>query len=540
MYYLHFKKKKTLQIRSTKNIQNTQQHSNDCNLFNPKHPTQHDLSNLTDLTAMNSRTLKKHIGDNEQDSQRANKRRKESKKRMSLSDVPREILLEIVDHLDCAGINVLARTNKQIYDFLNDRLYRRDAIKSPHWSLRWGVSNGVEATVERALAAGQYLNPILDNFNQALQLAVCEGHVRFVEPNSFEDFYEAPLFLAAKRGHSAVFKLLLTAIDSGVDIDARVKGLLSDSLVCSCWKGHVSIVRQLLARDDVDINYASRRMYDGFTVPPFTRSEFGCTPLTIACHRGNAEIINLLVAKEGIDVNFCDIGGVAPLMAAVDKGFVGAVESLLARDDLDPNIIDSSGDHVLGYAVSLGQVDVVKLLLGHPKIDPNFASEGGVTALMLACTEPNMAKLLLDHEEIDVNRQNDEGRTALCEAAYYGCLESAKLLLEREDTDTNISDISGKTALFWACLRCEELVDLLLEQDDIDANARDINGSTPLAFALSRGSGVAIVRSLLSHRDTDPNAVDNDGVSIFSNFINNWRRGNKYADEIELLLCGRC
>jgi hypothetical protein len=45
---------------------------------------------------------------------------------LDLSDLPSEILLEIADHLDDAAMNALCRTNRQVYDLLNGRLYRRD------------------------------------------------------------------------------------------------------------------------------------------------------------------------------------------------------------------------------------------------------------------------------------------------------------------------------------------------------------------------------------------------------------------------------
>jgi ankyrin repeat protein len=130
--------------------------------------------------------------------------------------------------------------------------------------------------------------------------------------------------------------------------------------------------------------------------------------------------------------------------------------------------------------------DAVKLLPDHPDIDPNFVA----TRL--------------------------DGRSALMRAAIP---EVAKLLLDRDDIDVNLQDEYGYTALSLVCLlnRISILVSLLLEREDIDPNVRDSEGRTALTISClhSASVDVAIVRSLLSHPDTDPDPVDNSAVSAF-------------------------
>ena len=62
------------------------------------------------------------------------------------------------------------------------------------------------------------------------------------------------------------------------------------------------------------------------------------------------------------------------------------------------------------------------------------------------------------------------------------------------------------------------VVNLLLKRDDIDPNSRDSNGKTPLTHACFLKC-VPIVRSLLSHRDTDPNPIGRTGVSLLCSVI---------------------
>jgi hypothetical protein len=101
---------------------------------------------------------------------------------MTLSNLPNEIIFNIADQLDDAGMNALARTNSQMYNLLNIYLYRRDVTKP--WSSRsltW-VGLGVEAignnTVQWVLDACQYLNILkIGNFHVALQTAADRGYI---------------------------------------------------------------------------------------------------------------------------------------------------------------------------------------------------------------------------------------------------------------------------------------------------------------------------------------------------------------------------
>ena len=88
----------------------------------------------------------------------------------------------------------------------------------------------------------------------------------------------------------------------------------------------------------------------------------------------------------------------------------------------------------------------------------------------------------------------------------------------------NVRDVEdGWTALFHACAEGHlSMVKLLLEKEGIDPNSRDNDGYTPVTplahVCLDRGNE-DIVCSLLSHPDTDPNAISNNGVSILPEVI---------------------
>ena len=136
-----------------------------------------------------------------------------------------------------------------------------------------------------------------------------------------------------------------------------------------------------------------------------------------------------------------------------------------------------------------------------------------------------MIELLLG-QDIDVNRQNNYGVTAFYHAVDRGHYKVIKLLLDRDDIDHNIPDNHGCTPLFIAVSgsnRSVQVVDLLLRKKGIDVNARDEKGSTALALVCTTKARsedtVDFVRLLLSHPDTDPNILDNNGVSVLSKVV---------------------
>jgi ankyrin repeat protein len=335
---------------------------------------------------------------------------------MSLSNLPREILLDITDHLGDKATNALARTNHQVYDLLNPYLYRRDVTKPksrsltwaanipdlyddavtnglartdlqgsnlsnqylyrqldftrPHSkSLNWVIRNGVEGTIRLALDAGRYSNPISESFHVALQLVVQKRCLHFVKMLLSVDGIDpnygggSALISATKLGQGGIIQSLLAAVNINPNVRDQDH---KTPLHLACERGYEDIVELFLARDDVDLNAGSDR--------------FG-TPLIAASYNNRVKIINLLLAKDGIDVNFIHKGKNTAISIAVGMGSTPVVKSLLASDNLDLNIVQQA----LVNSANLGDINITKLLLNYPKIDPNSAADNnGFTALMWA------------------------------------------------------------------------------------------------------------------------------------------------------------
>ena len=392
---------------------------------------------------------------------------------MSLSSLPRELLLDIAEQLKDAEMSSVARTNGQVYNLVNERLYRRDLKRRRSKALIWSVKKGEEAagTVQRALAAGQRLDTIPESYHDALRRAADQGRVLFVElllkvdginPNfGGSQVPTAPLVLAARNGHSAVVEMLLDVADTNPNVTDEKS---ASPLLYACASGDVSMVKSLLARDDVDLNalgFISRLR----KTPPITKQR---TSLAAACENGHTEIVRLLLAQDGIDVNlYGNDDRSTPLqLATIYCGEV--VESFLTRDDVDVNILDSSGNHALLWAVeSLESVQITKSILDRPNVDPNSGSRSGPTALGAACATANLdlVKLLLNREGIDINRRcTSLGRTPLFRAVDRGDVGIVKLLLDRYDINPNLPDNNGCTPLSWASQNGNLLMVKVLEE----------------------------------------------------------------------------
>jgi ankyrin repeat protein len=444
---------------------------------------------------------------------------------MPLSDLPREIILDIADHLHYKGVNALCCTNSQLYRLLNEYLYRRDLTQSGGRSLLWAAERADRepelirestSTAQWALDASRHFDQIPECYQFALQIAAGCGHAPLVELLLKIDGIN-PNFARHGSGSGTRGFLDMLVATSKINHPTVSAYYGGSPLLHACKRGHVSIVKQLLARDDVDANAGGFYRVETPLLVACGNFRVHCEDLGLYLDESGEEIANLLLDKAGIDVNTPDMDGNTPLMLAARHGKMSVLKSLLARNDLNPNILNSKGDHVLGCSAYKGDFTTVMLLLGHPHTDLNLVMEGGRSALMLACKagNPDIVELLLSREGIAINQQDTDGLTALCHVTETGYSHAYR---------------TGGHA------QAAKLLDLLLEKDGINPNPRDNNGRTPLARVCLRPvlyfSGtfsfsdpdlrqfVAFVRSLLSHRDIDPNAVDNNSVSILADVIN--------------------
>lgn len=139
---------------------------------------------------------------------------------MSLLGLPNELLQKIADLLPSEkNINALARTNKHLYNRLNDYLYLRN-LKQGSWALYWAAQECVSQTAQRMLELGADANAPYINSGEIrtlLSIAIDTGQFELArvllengaDPNGRDSSGETPLFAAARNGDAFAVNLLL-------------------------------------------------------------------------------------------------------------------------------------------------------------------------------------------------------------------------------------------------------------------------------------------------------------------------------------------
>ena len=123
-------------------------------------------------------------------------------------------------------------------------------------------------------------------------------------------------------------------------------------------------------------------------------------PLHVACARGHLEIVKELLAHQNIDVNLL-VNNFTPLHAAVSNGQLEVLRLLLADSRVNVNVQDDSGDSPLNLCCRLGAIQSLHELCRHPKVDLHLANYSGRAPFVqaLASGETEIATALLNYLE---------------------------------------------------------------------------------------------------------------------------------------------
>jgi ankyrin repeat protein len=187
---------------------------------------------------------------------------------------------------------------------------------------------------------------------------------------NLDSFSNAVLIWAAGHGHGVVVKRLLARDDVDVNFeDWNDWGSWGSQTPLSkaAANGHTEVVKLLLARDDVVVSFKDQTGRNNRLPWNNWRSRGSQTPLSRAAESGHVEVVKLLLARDDVDVNSKDWNGRTPLARAAANGHVEVVKLLLARDNVRVNSKDRNGRTPLARATTAnGQMEVVKLLGARP------------------------------------------------------------------------------------------------------------------------------------------------------------------------------
>ncbi|CAI8025276.1 Ankyrin repeat domain-containing protein 29 [Geodia barretti] len=215
-----------------------------------------------------------------------------------------------------------------------------------------------------------------------------------------------PLYIASRKAHGAVVKLLLQQ-----HADASIcKKNGWTPLMAASFSGHTDVV-QTLIEAKAQIN---------------TQEENDWTALHLAAQEGKVDVVRLLTEAQAL-VNIQTEDGMTPLYIASDKGH-GAVVKLLLQQHADVSICTKTGWTPLMTASFNGHTDVVRTLI-EAKAQINTQKKDDVTALHLASAEGkvDVVRLLTEAQAL-VNLQTKWGRRPIDIARSRGHSEIVEIL----------------------------------------------------------------------------------------------------------------
>ncbi|CAE7558592.1 Ank2 [Symbiodinium natans] len=318
---------------------------------------------------------------------------------------------------------------------------------------------------------------------------------------------EAPLALAAGKGHGSIVRRLLEA-KADKDKGSNGDWFRATALGFASAEGHLDIMRLLIeAQADKDKVELSEQ--------PGQKSKRSATPLALAAFEGRMDVLQLLL-NAGADKNVASRVGrseASPLGFACVRGQLSIVQLLL---DLGAEKDGVQGAAPLVLASGRGHVAIVNLLLtANVKLEQT-ASVGGVkmTALGYAAQEGHQEALRqLLAAGCNVDGENG-GCAPLSLASGADNTAIVQLLLEAKADKDKLSyyGTSYVTPLGAAALHGQLATVRLLLGAGADKDGR--NGRAPLTLAASRDH-MHVVRTLLdANADKDKISDIADGLQL--------------------------
>ncbi|CAG8882967.1 unnamed protein product [Penicillium nalgiovense] len=397
----------------------------------------------------------------------------------NIRDLPNELLLWIVSHLDGSALFALAKSCKDLDFRLQPSTWK--------YNIRFQNSNLLHLAVK------------YDNVGLADALLQHNANINA--------FYrgKTPLMRALKYSSAAVRELLL----SHRDLDINIQNQARDSaLSYAIHYGSSSIVKSVLEHRAASVDI---------------KHKYGRTALHLAVFAGRTGFVQLLLLS-GSDPNLEDDSGQSawswacrinrPVMKTMFINGPDCEVYLGARNAQDSELplheavlhgsidADRKGYTPLHLAVQSRRLEVVDLILGHPLANVNCKDKDGNTPLWLStyssCDE--ITERLLAEKDIDVNFVGGRGRLeAPSTSLHHAATRLDTILLRRLLAVPGIAlnlCVAGHSPISVAAYHGHvKTVACLLSMEGVEINGRGLI-DPPICRAVSHGH-LDVVRLLV-------------------------------------------
>ncbi|CAG8906285.1 unnamed protein product [Penicillium salamii] len=422
----------------------------------------------------------------------------------NIRDLPNELLLWIVSHLDGSAMFALAKSCKDL-DFRIQRSIWRYNIKFQNSNLLHLAVKDDNVDLAAALlqhnaninAFYRGKTPLMRAF-QYYSAAMRELLLnrRELELNIHNQARETVLWYAIHYGNYSMVNRLLEHPKVRVDIKHKHG---RTALHLAVFAGRIEFVHILLSRGS----------------NPDLQDDSGDSPWAWARHF-NRPVMKMILSKDpDSDLflgNQSSWDAPLPLHQAVAHGSVTAVRRLLRRKDPALDTQDRKGYTPIHLAIECNRPEVVDLLLRHPHINVNFI--GGRGRFEMPSTSLHHAAIRLDTmllrrllavPEIDPNLCV-AGHSPISIAASRGCVSTVACLLSMGSVEINGMGIIDPPICQAAAHGHHGVVRLLVQQGTrLNINESTIaSHDTALCLAARRGD-LEMVQTLLLHNQIDVN-----------------------------------
>lgn len=430
---------------------------------------------------------------------------------MSLSDLPNELILEVVLYFDFEeDINSLARTTKRLYSVLNSYLYRHN-IK--HYD-----ALGFESACKSRRSAS-----VRKFFNEFKSFGLCDRshrHMACATIGGYEDIVKYFLEKGVDPNDERSWVLTL-------ELGSEIGDLFNDEnpFEVAIMLGHEGVARLLAPHIPYVKNFVHPPRLDHHD--PLAHYE-GEHTMEIALEFGHLNTVKLLVEEfkcniepsrvrnvETGELTWCKI---TPLARAANKGHTDIVQYLLSAGASPNAVVRNQWYTVLWYAVSSGNLKTAQTLIEHgaepdPCSEHIRSSDKYPLAWAAIYGDKKMVNLLLRHIDLERKIQCEKGDISylLPIAAACGLENIVQRLLEKGCNVNatlscgyyNLRDKTGTALSYASEFGHTGIVEILLNHDanlyggSVDADMR------PLAAAVSAGHQHIV--ELLLDAGTNPN-----------------------------------